>query len=89
MIPVEEMENEYIHKYFQKYWQKLFPTAEALLPVNPSKIPGYIGGSVLSQDLGKSTDMVSKPLRNLQVTYNYVWDGHNASHTAKRFLEVL
>ena len=84
MIPIEEIEYEYIHKYFEK----LIPKAHALIPVNPRKIPGHVGGSILSQDLGMSTDMVTKPLQNLKVAYNYVRDGHNVTHTVKRLGEV-
>jgi len=84
MIPIEEIEYEYIHKYFEK----LIPKAKALIPVNPSRIPGHVGGSILSQDLGMSTDMLTKPLQNLKVAYNYVRDGHNVTHTVKRLGEV-
>jgi len=84
MVPIEEIEYEYIHKYFEKW----IPKAEALIPLNPSKIPGHVGGSILTQDLGMSTDMVTKPLQNLQVAYNYVRDGQNVTHTVKRLGEV-
>jgi hypothetical protein len=87
MIPIEEMEYEYIHKYFQK----LLPKSNALLiPLNPSKIPGHVTGSILSQDLGFSTDMISKPVQNLKVACNYVLDrqNHNFTHAVKRFGEV-
>jgi len=85
MIPIEEIEYEYIHKYFEKW----IPKAHALIPLNPSKIPGHVGGSILSQDLGMSTDMVTKPPQNLKVAYNYVRDGHNFTHTVKRLGEVV
>lgn len=84
MIPIEEIEYKYIHKYFERF----LPKAQALIPVNPTKIPGHVGGSILSQDLAMSTDMVTKPLQNLKVVYNYVRDGHNVTHTVKRLGEV-
>ena len=80
MIPVEDIEYEYIHQYFQK----IIPKAEALLPLNQKRIAGHIGGSILSQDLSMSTDRVTKPFDNLKGAYNYVRDGHNATHTVRR-----
>lgn len=84
MTPIEEFEYEYIHNYFQQCITK----RNALILVNPSKIRGHVSGSILRQDLGMSTDMVSKPLQNLRVAYNYVLDGHNVTHAVKRFGEV-
>ena len=65
------------------------PGAEALVLLNPRHLPSYISGTILSQDLSKSTDVISKPFHNLQVAKNYVATGHNASHTFKRGLDVF
>lgn len=62
MIPIEDLEYEYLHKYFQKLLP--FQEAPALIPLNPSKIPGYVSGSIISQDLAMSTDIVTKPVQN-------------------------
>ena len=51
MIPIEELEYWYIHQYLEKW----IPKAQALIPLNPRKLLGHIGGSILSQDLGMST----------------------------------
>ena len=58
------------------------------MPFSPSKIPAYISGSIISQDLKMSTDIVTKPVQNLKVAYNYVVDGHNVTHTVRRLGEV-
>jgi hypothetical protein len=84
MTPIEEFEYEYVHQYLKK----LLPKAEALIPLNPRRLPIHIIGSILSQNLASSTEMVSKPLQNLQIAYNYVRDGHNVTHTVKRLGEV-
>lgn len=84
MIPIEEFEYEYIHQYFEKW----IPKAQALIPLNPRRLPSHVSGSILSQNLASSTDMVTKPLQNLKVAYNYVRDGQNFTHTVKRLGEV-
>ena len=65
------------------------PGAEALIPLNLRRLPSYIGGTILSQDLSKTTDIVSKPLHNLQVCKNYVLTSHNATHAVRRGAEVF
>jgi hypothetical protein len=84
MIPIEEIEYEYIHKYFSK----LIPKAEDLIPLNPSKLVSHVSDSILSQDLARSTEIVTKSVHNLQVAYNYVCDGHNFTYAVRRLGEV-
>jgi len=70
MTKMIDIEYEYIHQTLMNYIG--LPEAKALVPVNPMRLPSYVGGSILSQDLAKSTNVVSKPWDNLKVTYNYV-----------------
>lgn len=42
----------------------------------------------MAQSLAMSTDIVTKPIQNLKIAYNYVVDGHNVTHTVRRLGEV-
>lgn len=64
------------------------PGVEALVPVNPARLPGYIAGSIMSNDLNMAIDVVSKPLENLVTAGNFIVDGHNTTHIIRRIGEV-
>jgi hypothetical protein len=60
-----------------------------LVPLNPRRLPAYISGSILSQDLTKSADVVSKPWENAKLAANYLRSSHNATHARQRAAEVF
>ena len=66
----------------------LLPGAEGLVPLNPTRLPSYIGGVILSQDLNLATDLVGAPLNNLRVAGTYLTTSHNVTHGARRAMEV-
>ena len=43
----------------------------------------------MTQDLAKTTDIVTKPLHNLQVCKNYISTSHNITHGVRRGAEVF
>lgn len=65
------------------------PVADALIPINPKRLVPYVAGSILSQDLGVAKDLVGRPFDNLIVAGNFIQNGHNATHVAKRAGIVL
>jgi hypothetical protein len=58
----------------------LLPGAEGLVPLNPTRLPSYISGVILSQDLNLATDLAGAPLNNLRVAGTYLTTPHNMTH---------
>jgi hypothetical protein len=81
-----KFEKEYIHQPLMEILN--VKGVEGLVPFNPAKLPGYIAGSIGSQNLVEVSDLVSKPVHNLQVMNEYLRTGHNRSHTMRRIAEV-
>lgn len=79
---------EYINEILDKVGE-FPPGAEALVPLNPRRLPSYVGGIILSDNIEKGAGIVTKPLHNLEVAKNFVATGHNHSHIAKRAAEVF
>ena len=67
---------------------KFPPGAEALVPINPMRIPSYVSGIMLSDNLEKGMGIVTKPVHNLEVAKNFITTAHNTSHAFKRGAEV-
>jgi len=75
-----------LHKMLNDYL--LLPGAEGLVPLNPTRLPSYISGVILSQDLNLATDLAGAPFNNLGVAGTYLTTPHNMTHGARRAIEV-
>ena len=64
------------------------PSAEALIPLNPKRLPAHIAGSILGQDLQNADSLIAKPFNNLKVSKEYLTTAHNRSHFYSRAREV-
>ena len=64
------------------------PTAEALIPLNPIRLPAHLVGSIISQDLKNADSLIAKPITNLKITKEYLTTAHNKSHFYSRAREV-
>jgi hypothetical protein len=65
-----ELIDETLQQFLNDYI--LPPGAEALIPLNPRRLPSYIGGTILSQDLSKTTDILSKPLHSQKLLITFI-----------------
>ena len=64
------------------------PEAEALIPLNPMRLPAHLAGSIIGQDLKNADSLIAKPFTNLKITKQYLTTAHNRSHFYSRAREV-
>ena len=70
-----EDETESIILIVNKYTS--LPTAEALIPINPARLPAYYMGSVLASDQRIKKNDVLQPLINLESSLEYLSSSNN------------
>lgn len=86
---LENSENQGYLDFLTKFEDPLkFPTAEALVPINPKRWSSFLMGNILSQDLKNANSLTEKPLKNLQTTKLYLESSVNTTQFCRRFGEV-
>lgn len=78
MAENSETENGSIFSWINNYLS--LPTANALVPINPSRIPSYWVGSVLTSDQKLERNDAMQPWENLESSLEYLSSSHNDTH---------
>lgn len=75
--------NNFIHD-----WTSL-PTAEALVPINPMRMPSYSIGSMLTSDQRLERNDFMQPWENVESSLEYRSSSHNDTHYNTRFQKFM
>ena len=77
-----EQENNSVFSSLYDFMNRgtFFPTAEALVPLNPQKIPSYSLGSILTLDQRFKRNDLLQPVRNIEASFEYLSSSHNDTH---------
>lgn len=65
-----------------------FPAAEALVPINPVRIPAYTAGTYFFDSKTLAERGLEKPMQNLGTCFDYLESSHNDTHYNTRFRTV-
>jgi len=70
----------------QPYFPNMF--AEALIPVNPIRLPAYVAGSAMSSDMPEFSDKIKTPFENLIVAKEYLETSQSDIQWRDRFWQL-
>lgn len=91
MVDDQETKNSlffsYINDFINRYTSLL--TANALVPINPMKIPSYYIGSMLTSDQRLERNDFMQPWENVESSLEYLSSSHNDSHYNTRFQKFM
>nr|WPV76535.1 hypothetical protein [Naviculales sp.] len=87
----QEAEDNSIFSYINKFinLHTSLPTAEKLVPINPTRTPSYYGGSVLTSDQRLERNDFMQPWENLESSMEYLASSHNDTHYNTRFRKLM
>ena len=91
MLNDQEIENSSIFSQISDYVNRhtsLLPTADALVPLNPMRMPSYYVGSMLTSDQRFERNDFMQPWLNVESSLEYLSSSHNDTHYNTRFQKM-
>ena len=92
MLNDQEIENSSIFSQISDYVNRhtsLLPTADALVPLNPMRMPSYYVGSMLTSDQRFERNDFMQPWLNVESSLEYLSSSHNDTHYNTRFQKLM
>ena len=84
-LPINPIEIAEETPFLSHYFPNLF--AEALVPLNPQRLPAYLTGSAMPSDMPEFGDKVAKPFTNLLTAKEYLETSQSDVQLAGQVLE--
>ena len=78
----QEIENNSVFSSINNFINRYttLPTADALVPINPTRIPSYYLGSMLTSDQRLERNDFMQPWENVESSLEYLSSAHNETH---------
>jgi hypothetical protein len=91
MVKDQETESSSVFSYINNYINRYtsLPTADALVPINPMRMPSYYIGSMLTSDQRLERNDFMQPWENVESSLEYLSSSHNDSHYNTRFQKFM
>ena len=79
MVKDQETESSSIFSYMDNFINRYtsLPTADALVPINPMRMPSYYIGSMLTSDQRLERNDFMQPWENVESSLEYLSSSHN------------